>query len=73
MASSRFGMSMAIGSISREDEKKVLSMIIAIVYSRYCIFGFSFQIGSIENGLAAVVLFGLYLRGYLKWKKEEKV
>ncbi len=31
-ASSRFGMSMAIGSISQEDERKVLSMITHIIH-----------------------------------------
>ena len=30
---------------------------------------FSFQIGSIANTIASVVLLGLYLRGYLAWKQ----
>jgi hypothetical protein len=29
---------------------------------------FSFQIKSIANGVTSAVLFGLYLRGFLKWR-----
>ena len=49
------------------DKKKfgfVMGMISAIFA-----FIFSFQIGSIANGLTAIVLLGLYLRVYLKWQK----
>ncbi|MFH1253294.1 MAG: PnuC protein [Candidatus Uhrbacteria bacterium] len=30
---------------------------------------FSFQIGSIANGVTAIFLFGLYLRGLINWVK----
>jgi len=33
---------------------------------------FSFQIGSIANGLASIIVFFLYLRGYLKWEKRAR-
>lgn len=33
---------------------------------------FSFQITSIANWIASVVLFYLYLRGYIKWRDSEK-
>ncbi|UCE66816.1 MAG: nicotinamide mononucleotide transporter [Candidatus Zixiibacteriota bacterium] len=35
-------------------------------------FIFSFQIGSIANGVTALVLFILYFRGYWKWRKVER-
>lgn len=31
-------------------------------------FIFSFQIGSVANGVTAAVLFALYFRGFLKWR-----
>ena len=34
-------------------------------------FIFSFQIGSIANGVTAFILFSLYFRGYWKWRKAE--
>ena len=52
------------------DKKKpgfIIGMISAILA-----FIFSFQIESIANGVTSLVLFGLYLRGFLKWKKSEK-
>ncbi len=30
---------------------------------------FSFQVGSLANTIASVVLLGLYLRGYLAWQE----
>jgi hypothetical protein len=35
-------------------------------------FIFSFQIGSVANGVTAAVLFTLYLRGFLKWRAMER-
>jgi len=35
-------------------------------------FIFSFQIGSIANGVTAAVLFALYLRGLLRWRAMER-
>jgi len=32
---------------------------------------FSFQIGSIANGVTAVLLFVLYLRGLINWSKKK--
>ncbi len=32
-------------------------------------FIFSFQIGSIANGVTSIFLFGLYLRGLINWTK----
>ncbi len=29
---------------------------------------FSYQIGSVANGISSLVLLGLYLRGYMHWK-----
>jgi len=52
------------------DKKKlgfVVGMISAIVG-----FIFSFQIESIANGVTSIVLFFLYLRGYIKWMKSSK-
>ena len=39
------------------------------MFSATFAFVFSFQIGSIANGVTAVVLFALYLRGWLKWRR----
>jgi hypothetical protein len=49
-------------------DKKKLGFMLGMISS---IFGviFSFQIGSIANGLTSVFLFILYLRGYVKWKE----
>ena len=33
---------------------------------------FSVQVGSVANGIASGVLFFLYLRGYLRWIREER-
>lgn len=51
-------------------EKKKEGFIVAMTSS---IFGlvFSYQIGSIANAVTAVVLFLVYLRGYLLWLKGE--
>lgn len=49
-------------------DKKKAGFIVGMVSSVFA-FLFSFQIGSIANGVTSVVLFVLYLRGYLKWKK----
>ena len=52
-------------------DKKVAGFIVGMISSTIA-FAFSFQIGSIANGVTAAVLFGLYLRGYIKWKRSEK-
>lgn len=49
-------------------DKKKAGFIVGMASSVFA-FLFSFQIGSIANGVTSVVLFVLYLRGYLKWKK----
>ncbi len=52
-------------------DKKIAGFIIGMI-SAILGFIFSFQIGSIANGATAVVLFILYLRGYIKWQRAEK-
>ncbi|MCP4583258.1 MAG: hypothetical protein GY839_16745 [candidate division Zixibacteria bacterium] len=52
-------------------DKKITGFIIGMI-SAILGFIFSFQIGSIANGVTAVVLFFLYLRGYIKWQRAEK-
>ena len=49
-------------------DKKKAGFIVGMISSVFA-FLFSFQIGSIANGVTSVVLFVLYLQGYLKWKK----
>ena len=49
-------------------DKKMLGFIMGMVSATFA-FVFSFQIGSIANGVMAVVLFALYLRGWLKWRR----
>lgn len=49
-------------------DKKKAGFIVGMVSSIFALI-FSFQIGSIANGATSVVLFVLYLRGYLKWKE----
>lgn len=34
---------------------------------------FSFQIGSIANGVSSIVVFGLYLRGFMQWRETAAV
>jgi len=43
------------------------------MFSATFAFIFSFQIGSIANGVTALILFFLYLRGYIKWHKDLKL
>ncbi len=62
---------MVFAGIFLLGEKQKLWFIVGMISTIFA-FGFSFQIGSIANGITAVVLFGLYLRGYLKWRKEER-
>ena len=49
-------------------EKKKEGFIVGMIS---CVFGciFSVQIGSMANAITSVVLFALYLRGYLRWRK----
>ena len=51
-------------------DKKKAGFIVGMVSSTFA-FVFSFQIGSIANGVTAAVLFILYLRGFLKWRLSE--
>jgi hypothetical protein len=46
-------------------DKKMAGFIVGMISATFA-FIFSFQIGSMANGVTAVVLFFLYLRGYLK-------
>lgn len=48
-------------------DKKKLGFIIGMI-SAVLTFIFSFQIGSIANGVTAIGLFVLYLRGFIKWR-----
>lgn len=49
-------------------DKKKLGFIIGMISTAFALV-FSFQIGSIANGVTAIILFSLYLRGYIKWMK----
>lgn len=51
-------------------DKKIAGFIVGMT-SATLAFAFSFQIGSVANGVTALMLFGLYLRGYLKWRRTE--
>ena len=51
-------------------DKKKLGFIAGMMSSTFGLI-FSFQIGSVANGLTSIILFFLYLRGYLNWKKLE--
>lgn len=51
-------------------DKKKLGFIIGMISATFA-FVFSFQIGSIANGVTSIILFSLYFRGYVKWKKQE--
>lgn len=48
-------------------EKKKEGFILGMISSAVGII-FSFQIGSIANGITSLVLFFFYLRGYIKWR-----
>lgn len=52
-------------------DKKKTGFVVGIISTIFA-FIFSFQIGSIANGITSIVLFWLYLRGYLKWVKQER-
>jgi len=49
-------------------DKKKFGFIIGMVSATFA-FIFILQIGSIANGMTSIVLFVLYLRGFMKWKK----
>ena len=51
-------------------DKKKMGFIVGMISSSFA-FVFSFQIGSIANGVTAIILFILYLRGFWKWRKQE--
>jgi len=51
-------------------DKKIAGFIVGMT-SATLAFAFSFQIGSAANGVTALMLFGLYLRGYMKWRRME--
>jgi hypothetical protein len=53
-------------------DKKKAGFVVGMISSTIA-FAFSFQIGSIANGVTAATLFVLYLRGYIKWSKPEGV
>jgi hypothetical protein len=48
-------------------DKKIAGFIMGM-FSTLLALVFSFQIESIANGITALVLFALYLRGFLKWR-----
>jgi len=51
-------------------DRKRAGFIVGMISSAFA-FAFSFQIESIANGVTAVMLFFLYLRGYLKWRRAD--
>lgn len=51
-------------------DRKIAGFIVGMT-SAMLAFVFSFQIGSVANGVTALMLFGLYLRGYLNWRRLE--
>ena len=53
-------------------DKKKAGFLVGMASSTLA-FAFSFQIGSIANGVTAAMLFLLYLRGYIKWYASEKL
>jgi len=53
------------------SDKKKLGFVVGMI-SATVGFIFSFQIGSIANGVTSIVLFFLYLRSYIKWTKPSK-
>jgi len=48
-------------------DKKIAGFIMGM-FSTLLALVFSFQIESIANGIMALVLFALYVRGFLKWR-----
>lgn len=51
-------------------DKKKLGFAVGMISAAFA-FIFSFQIKSIANGITAIVLFCLYLRGYINWNKDD--
>jgi len=51
-------------------DKRITGFIVGMTSATLAL-AFSFQIGSVANGVTALMLFGLYLRGYMKWRRME--
>jgi len=54
-------------SLFKLGDKNIAGFLIGML-SAVLALAFSFQIGSIANGVTSVMIFLLYVRGYLKWR-----